>query len=59
MKMSREKLMNFDSIYLEYKDYIYRTCILYLKDHHLAEDCTQNVFVKVYRKQNLIKVSHH
>ena len=53
--MSREKLMNFDSIYLEYKDYIYRTCILYLKDHHLAEDCTQNVFVKVYRKQKSYK----
>ena len=55
MKMSRKKLMNFDSIYLEYKDYIYRTCILYLKDHHLAEDCTQNVFVKVYRKQKSYK----
>lgn len=53
--MSRKKLMNFDSIYLEYKDYIYRTCILYLKDHHLAEDCTQNVFVKVYRKQKSYK----
>ena len=45
--MSRENLMDFDSIYLEYKDYIYRTCILYLKDHHLAEDCTQDVFIKV------------
>lgn len=53
--MSRKKLMDFDSIYLEYKDYIYRTCILYLKDHHLAEDCTQNVFVKVYRKQKSYK----
>ena len=53
--MSRENLMDFDSIYLEYKDYIYRTCILYLKDHHLAEDCTQNVFVKVYRKQKSYK----
>ena len=53
--MSREKLMNFDSIYLEYKDYIYRTCILYLKDHHLAEDCTQDVFIKVYKKQKSYK----
>ena len=53
--MSREKLTDFDSIYLEYKDYIYRTCILYLKDYHLAEDCTQNVFIKVYRKQKSYK----
>ena len=53
--MSREKLMDFDSIYLEYKDYIYRTCILYLKDHHLAEDCTQDVFIKVYKKQKSYK----
>ena len=53
--MSRENLMDFDSIYLEYKDYIYRTCILYLKDHHLAEDCTQDVFIKVYKKQKFYK----
>ena len=53
--MSREKLTDFDSIYLEYKDYIYRTCILYLKDHHLAEDCTQDVFIKVYKKQKSYK----
>ena len=53
--MSRENLMDFDSIYLEYKDYIYRTCILYLKDHHLAEDCTQDVFIKVYKKQKSYK----
>ena len=53
--MSREKLKDFDSIYLEYKDYIYRTCILYLKDHHLAEDCTQDVFIKVYKKQKSYK----
>lgn len=53
--MSRENLTDFDSIYLEYKDYIYRTCILYLKDHHLAEDCTQDVFIKVYKKQKSYK----
>lgn len=53
--MSRENLMDFDSIYLGYKDYIYRTCILYLKDHHLAEDCTQDVFIKVYKKQKSYK----
>ena len=53
--MSRENLIDFDSIYLEYKDYIYRTCILYLKDYHLAEDCTQDVFIKVYKKQKSYK----
>lgn len=53
--MSREKLTDFDSVYLEYKDYIYRTCILYLKDHHLAEDCTQEVLIKIYRKQKSYK----
>ncbi len=53
--MSKNTSLDLDSIYLEYKDYIFRTCILYLKDYHLAEDCTQNVFIKIYRKIHTFK----
>lgn len=53
--MSKNTSLNFDSLYLEYKDYIFHTCILYLKDYHLAEDCTQNVLIKIYRKIHTFK----
>lgn len=53
--MSKNTPLDFDAIYLEYKDYIFRTCILYLKDYHLAEDCTQNVLIKTYRKLHTFK----
>lgn len=53
--MSKNTSLDFDTIYSEYKDYIFRTCILYLKDYHLAEDCTQNVLIKIYRKIHTFK----
>jgi RNA polymerase sigma-70 factor (ECF subfamily) len=33
-----------------YGDDILRVCLLYLKDYHLAEDTTQETFIKVYQK---------
>ena len=33
----------------QYGDYIVRLCYLYLKNWHLAEDASQEVFIKVYR----------
>ncbi|MBQ8860194.1 MAG: sigma-70 family RNA polymerase sigma factor [Ruminococcus sp.] len=53
--MRRKTPLDFDLIYLEYKDYIFRTSLLYLKDYHLAEDCTQNVLIKIYRKIHTFK----
>ncbi len=34
----------------EYGDDIFRLCLLYLKDYHLAEDATQDTFISVYEK---------
>ena len=53
--MSKDLSLDFDSIYIEHKDYIFRTCLLYLKDYHLAEDCAQNVLIKIYRKLHTFK----
>lgn len=33
-----------------YGNDILRMCLLYLKDYHLAEDITQETFIKVYQK---------
>lgn len=41
-----ERLMN------EYGDAILRMCYLYLKDYHLAEDATQETFIKAMRAYN-------
>ena len=38
-----EVLMN------KYGDMVLRTCFLYLRDYHLAEDATQETFVKVFK----------
>lgn len=38
-----ERLMN------TYGDSITRMCYLYLKDWHLAEEATQETFIKAYR----------
>lgn len=56
--MSRENLMDFDSIYLEYKDYIYRTCILYLKDHHWQRTALKMYLLKYIKSKSLIKENH-
>lgn len=39
----------FKELVREYGDSILRLCYLYLKDYHLAEDATQDTFLKVYR----------
>lgn len=38
-----ERLMN------EYGDSVFRMCFLYLKDYHLAEDATQETFIKAMK----------
>lgn len=45
----------FEKIYSENAQSIKRLCYLYLKDISLAEDATQETFIKAYRKLNTFK----
>ncbi len=38
----------------QYGDSVLRMCCLYLKDYQLAEDITQETFLRVYRKYDLL-----
>lgn len=40
---------NFEELYNEYIDMIYRICLMYLKNTHDAEEVTQDVFMKYLR----------
>lgn len=42
---------NFDTVFDKYKDSIVRLCFLYLGDYQLAQDATQETFIKVYKKR--------
>ena len=39
----------------QYGDSVLKMCYLYLKDYHLAEDITQETFLRVYRKYALFE----
>ncbi|MBR3988312.1 MAG: sigma-70 family RNA polymerase sigma factor [Clostridia bacterium] len=45
----------FEKIYSENAQSIKRLCFLYLKDINLAEDATQETFIKAYRKLSSFK----
>lgn len=42
----------FEMIVEQYKDYVYRIAFSVINDHHLAEDISQESFIKVYRSLN-------
>jgi len=42
-------MIAFDEIVLRYKDRIFSLCYRFTGNFHEAEDCTQDVFLKVYR----------
>jgi RNA polymerase sigma-70 factor, ECF subfamily len=46
---SDNKGLNFDSILSEYKDRVFALCFRMLGDYDDADDCAQEVFVKMYR----------
>lgn len=46
----KESKEDIDRIVQEYGDSVLRMCYLYLKDYQLAEDVTQETFIKVYEK---------
>lgn len=45
--MSTEQIL--ERLMREYGDSVFRMCFLYLKDYHLAEDATQETFIKAMR----------
>ena len=40
---------SFENLVEEYSDLVTRLCYLYLKNHHDAQDCYQNVFLKLWK----------
>lgn len=44
-------------LFQKYHRYVYRFCLKHLKNAHAAEDCTQEVFMRMLRKKNWIKLS--
>ena len=55
--------MNYENTYEEitrrYYQAIYNYCQVRLKDEYAAEDCTQDVFLLLYRKMNKLKLSEN
>jgi RNA polymerase sigma-70 factor (ECF subfamily) len=46
-------------IYVLYKDDIYKVVIRYIKSHELAEDISQDIFIKIWEKRGkLLSVGH-
>ena len=46
---------DFENIYLEYSDKIYRYVYLNTNDPYLAEDITSEVFLRIWKNWNRIK----
>ncbi len=53
MRQSKEK--KFEKIYSDYKDTVFCISIMYLKDYQLAEDASQEVFIKILKKLGSLK----
>lgn len=53
MRKSKEK--EFEKLYAEYKDSVFCVSLIYLKDYQLAEDATQETFIKVLSKLKSLK----
>ena len=45
----------FEQLVDQYQESVLRTCYLYLCDKTLAEDATQDTFLKVYRTMDFIQ----
>ncbi|MCR5653042.1 MAG: RNA polymerase sigma factor [Ruminococcus sp.] len=53
MRKSKEK--EFEKLYAQYKDSVFCVSLMYLKDYQLAEDATQETFIKVLSKLRSLK----
>lgn len=47
--------MNFEEIFHTHKAKVFSLCVRYLQHQQEAEDAVQDIFVKVYQKQNTFK----
>lgn len=45
----------FDVVYRRYKTDVFTFCLKFLGDFHEAEDCTQDVFIKAFRRFNTFR----
>lgn len=53
--MNKKAMAEYEQLYIQNKDNIFRICFLYLKDYQLAEDATQETFCRAFRKRNLFR----
>lgn len=53
MRSSKEE--KFEKIYSKYKDDVYRISVMYLKDYQLAEDASQETFIRVLKKLSSLR----
>lgn len=51
--------MDFDGIVNEYSDMVTRICIVKLRNYTNAQDCYQNVFLKLYKKSPRFESREH
>ena len=49
MTEQADKVQRIEGLMTQYGDYIIRFCYMYLKNWHLAEDASQEVFLKSYK----------
>lgn len=53
--MRKKKEQEFENLYAEYKDTVFCISLIYLRDYQLAEDATQETFIKVLSKLKSLK----
>jgi len=46
---------NFKILYTKYKKRVYSICLLILKNHYLAEEASQEAFLKAYKNLDSLK----
>jgi len=51
--------MSFDQIVDKYSDMVTRICIVKLRDYMNAQDCYQNIFIKLYRNHPHFENEEH
>ncbi|MDD6800835.1 MAG: sigma factor [Firmicutes bacterium] len=49
----------FDKFYERHWKYVYRLCLTYIKSEAEAEDCTEDVFVKVLKGEFILNYALH
>ena len=50
--MKQIEIEDFEAIFHQYKNWVYKTAYLVLRDHHKAEDIMQKVFINAYKSHD-------